>query len=219
MSYFYNADMAAPNVLTFAVDPTIAEEFADDFLGSVPLDVTRPAWSSDISWHSPADEEGFAIFQSAFDRLGIADHAAPYLDLEREVRMYAGFLITRSRCDRVDFHLDWKGTGNQAFNIIIPVSGDFETFGLLYRNLTVDRNSEGATEMGIAEYRYKRGEAIMIGDQFYHSTKPGRSASPVRLLSFTLGTDRMEYWDRIKRTAGYQAPLMRLPDGTLVRTS
>ena len=57
------------------------------------------------------------------------------------------------------------------------------------------------------------GEAIIFGDNFSHSTKPGRSTKPVILLSFTFGTDKMEHWEKIFRTAGYQSKLVCRPDG------
>jgi hypothetical protein len=68
-----------------------------------------------------------------------------------------------------------------------------------------------------AEYAYRRGEAIILGDHFSHSTRPGASPEPVALLSFTFGTDRMEHWDKIALTAGRQSDLFRLPDGRFQR--
>jgi hypothetical protein len=68
----------------------------------------------------------------------------------------------------------------------------------------------------IAEYDYTIGEALIFGDHFIHSTKPGASDEPVVLLSFTFGTDKMEHWDKILHTAGYQSNLIRQPDGEFV---
>ena len=58
----------------------------------------------------------------------------------------------------------------------------------------------------------------MFGDNFAHSTKPGRSDEPVVLLCFQFGTDKMEHWPEINAQLNTQATLLRLPDGTLART-
>ena len=210
MQHFINRDLLAPNVLTVPVDTTIVDEFASvaaDHRDRRRYHVAHPPWSSDIAWVSANDEDTFAVFQSAFDRLGIASHVEPYLDLDRAVRLYCGFLVIRSRCDAADFHRDWEQTNNEAFTLITPVTANAGDFGLLYQRL------DGQT----AEYAYRRGEAIVLGDHFSHSTKPGTSDEPVALLSFTFGTDRMEHWDSISRTAGHQSALFRLPDGRFQR--
>ena len=210
MKHFINRDLLAPNVLTVPVDPATVDEFAPiaaDHGDTNRFQAVNPPWNSDIVWVSANDEATFQLFQSAFDRLGVAAHVAPYLDLDREVRLYCGFLVIRSQCTSTDFHRDWEETNNEAFTLITPIGGNAEDFGLLYQRL------DGETR----EYGYRRGEAIIFGDHFNHSTKPGSSDRPVALLSFTFGSDRMEHWDRISRTAGYQSALVRLPDGSFQR--
>ena len=165
--------------------------------------VVRPRWSSDIRWIGPRSRPVYDLFESAFRRLGVAAIVAPLLDLERETRLYSGFLVTRRRCGQADFHVDWRGTDKQAFTLMTPVTGDAGNFGLLYRD---DR---GRTR----EYEYRPGKAVFFSDDFLHSTKPGASAEEVVLLCFTFGTDRMRYWDRISATSGSQSALMRRPDG------
>lgn len=209
MKHFLNPELGAPNVMTVAVDAEIVAEFAT--VGS-PASADeefaefRPPWSSDISWISATSPAAFARFENAFRNLGVAAHVAPYLDLDKEVRLYAGFLVVRSECQAPNFHVDWERTDNEAFTLITPVSANTADFGLLYRKLGGD----------IAEYDYKRGEAIILGDHFVHSTKPGRSDEAVVLLSFTFGTDKMQHWDKILRTAGHQSRLVRRPDGQLI---
>lgn len=211
MKHFLNKDFLAPNVMTFAVDREIVGEFEGLATDSAHFSHLRPPsnWNTDIEWVSAADEETFELFQSAFDRLGIADHARPYLDIEREVRLYAGFLVIRSRCDATHFHVDWLKTNNEAFTVMTPVGDAPEDFGLLYRKL------DGTT----GDYPYKQGEAIGFGENFDHSTKPGRSNQPVVLLCFEFGTDRMEHWPMIKRTIGTQTTHLRRPDGSFTRAS
>jgi len=210
MKHFLDPDLAAPNVLRVTVDHDIVREFLPLARGSTPgagYATMRPPWESDIRWISASVPETFERFEVAFNKLGIAAHVTPLLDLDREVRLYAGFLVTRRSCSRPNFHVDWEQTNNEAFTLITPVSDNATGFGLLYRKLNGD----------IGEYDYRPGEAILFGDHFSHSTKPGQSDEPVVLLSFTFGTDRMLHWTKIFRTAGYQSRLVRRPDGEFVR--
>ena len=190
---------------TLKVDPTIVREFLP-FVRRRPshhFSVVRPRWNSDIRWIGPRSPDAYRLFESAFERLGIPRCVEPMLDLDHEPRMYAGFLVTRRRCRKPDFHVDWRNTQGQAFTLMTPASGNPSGFGLLYRD---DSGS-------IREYDYAPGEAIFFTDDFMHSTKPGASDEPVVLLCFTFGTDRMTYWDRIRATSGSQSALMCRPDG------
>jgi hypothetical protein len=202
--------MLAFNVMTFPVDCAVVEEFA-----SLPEDgkfsriSPSKEWNSDIEWISAADERSFEVFQSAFDRLGIAAHAAPYLDIEVAVRLYAGFLVVRSRCSEAHFHVDWSETNNEAFTFMTPVTGNSSDFGLLYKRL----------DEAVGEYPYTIGEGIAFGDKFQHSTQPGESKQPVVLLCFVYGTDKMEHWPKINRTVGTQVTHLRQPDGKFTRAA
>jgi hypothetical protein len=209
VKHFINEELGAANVLRVRVDPAIVREFlplAMEASDRADFSTVRPQWSSDVRWISPNSPASFTIFQSAFDRLGVAAHVGPYLDLEQEVRLYAGFLVVRSNCSEPTFHVDWVKTNDEAFTLITPVTDNAAEFGLLYKKLT------GA----IAEYDYTVGEALILGDHFTHSTKPGASDAPVVLLSFAFGTDKMEHWDKIVQTVGYQTRLIRQPDGEFV---
>lgn len=205
-----NRDMLALNVMTFPVDRAIVDEFA-----SLPEDgrfsrlSPSKEWNSDIEWISAADETTFEVFQSAFDRLGIAAHAAPYLDIETTVRLYAGFLVVRSRCTETHFHVDWSETNNEAFTFLTPVGGSAPGFGMLYKRL----------DESIGEYGYTAGEGIAFGDKFQHSTQPGESEQPVVLLCFVYGTDKMQHWPQISRTVGTQVTHLRQPDGKFTRAA
>ena len=190
---------------TFRLDKTVVREF-------LPLawrrpasqfSIVRPRWSSDIRWIGPRSAAAYRKFETAFRRLGIPALVAHQLDLDREVRLYAGFLVTRRRCRQPDFHADWRDTRGQAFTLMTPVSDNATDFGLLYRDEAGD----------IREYDYQPGEAVFFSDDFMHSTKPGHSDEDVVLLCFTFGTDRMKYWDRIRATSGSQSALMCRPDG------
>jgi hypothetical protein len=209
VKHFINREMLALNVMTFPVDCAVVDEFA-----SLPSEgnfssVSPKEWNSDIEWISAADEPTFALFQSAFDRLGIAERTAPYLDIGNTVRLYAGFLVVRSYCIDAHFHVDWSEANNEAFTFMTPVSGNGSDFGLLYKRL----------DGGLGEYRYRPGEGIAFGDKFEHSTKPGQSEQPVVILCFVYGTDKMEHWPRINRTVGTQVTHLRQPDGEFTRAA
>jgi len=209
MRHFLNKDMLAANVMTVPVDAVVVSEFASsEYRDRRDLACVSPDWKSDIEWIAPSEPDSHRRFEGAFDRMGIAGHVRPYLDIEREVRLYAGFLVVRSECSEPAFHVDWVNTNNEAFTLLTPVSPVPAGFGLLYKKLTGE----------IAEYEYKTGEAIIFGDNFSHSTKPGRSDEPVVLLCFEFGTDKMEHWDKIYETIGRQAGMLRQPDGEFAHT-
>lgn len=187
------------------VDPAIASEFLP-FARRRPsrhFSVVRPRWNSDIRWIGPRSAEAYRLFESAFERMGIPRYVEPMLDLDHQPRMYAGFLVTRRRCRKPDFHVDWRETEGQACTLMTPASDNATSFGLLYLD------DDDVTR----EYEYRRGEAIFFTDDFVHSTKPGTSDRDVVLLCFTFGTDRMKYWDRIRATSGSQSALTCRPDG------
>ena len=209
MRHFIDKQMLAPNVLTAPVDSAIVSEFAAvDYRNAPGFESIFPNWKSDIEWRSPSTPETHRIFESAFERMGVSDHVRRYLDVEREVRLYAGFLVIRSQCAQPKFHVDWAKTNNEAFTMLTPVSGHSPAFGLLYKKLTGD----------VGDYEYRSGEAIIFGDHFSHSTKPGRSEEPVILLCFEFGSDKMEHWDKIYETIGRQSGFLRRPDGEFMFT-
>jgi hypothetical protein len=209
MRHFLNRELLAANVMTVPVDRSIVAEFAPLADGTAPgFESCFPGWNSDIEWRSPSTPETHRIFESAFERMRIGDHVRQYLDLEREVRLYAGFLVIRSECSAPKFHLDWFNTDNQAFTMLTPLSADTNGFNLLYKKLNGD----------VAEYEYRLGEAVIFGDHFSHSTKPARSQKPVALLCFEFGTDKMEHWEKIYATIGGQTGMLRRPDGEFMRT-
>ncbi|HEX8842788.1 MAG TPA: hypothetical protein VF757_10880 [Sphingomicrobium sp.] len=209
MKQFFNPELQAPNVLKVPIDSAIARELLPLWEGARRKFYSKaPAWKSDVQWLSARNEIDFVRFQSVFDRLGIAAHVEPYLDLDRGVRLYSGFFVIRTRCTEPDFHLDWRDTNNEAFTLLTPLSSNAAGFGLLYKK------ADGS----IGEYEYRLGEALVLGDDFVHSTKPGTSEEPVVLLSFTFGSDKMEHWPSISRTAASQGMLVRRPDGSFERT-
>ena len=209
MEQFFDPALCAFNAETVPLDPSIVDEFLP--LAAEPdrpgFTSESPDWGSDVRWIAPSETETFAIFESAFRRLHIAERLSKRIAVDREIRLYCGSLVLRSQCDSPNFHCDWRKVGNQAFTLLTPVTGNAEGFGLLYH----DAKGE------VRDYDYKRGEGIAFGDWFSHSTKPGRSEQPVALLSFEFGSDRMEDWPKALGEMQARSRLLRRADGEFVR--
>jgi hypothetical protein len=165
-------------------------------------------WNSDLRWISQADERTFDFFEDAFRRCGAADHVASYVDFDQAITLYSGFFVTRRTCTKPYFHVDWNDGHNDAFNYITPLTDNCDELGLLYRDM-LGREQK---------YTYRLGKALIIGDKFLHSVEPGEAKEPVVLLSFTFGTDKMERWPVLSKTAAHQGISHRRPDGKFVRT-
>ncbi|MFQ6537785.1 MULTISPECIES: hypothetical protein [Aphanothece] len=206
---FHNAKLDALNVLEVDIDLRHINKFKPSLasnLNTADFHVEHPPWQSDIQWISPNTLTMFKAFRDLFEALHIADTVRPLLDLEQGPRLYSGFLVRRGHCSAPTFHEDWVDTYQQAFTLITPLQLGEPPAALLYRKTD---GSEG-------RYPYKLGKGIIFGDKFVHSTEPGICAPPVELLSFTFGTDKMQYWDRISRTGAYQGNLVRRPDGSFL---
>lgn len=213
MEKFVDEEMGAPNVIRVPIDlgTTAEAEWLRRLTSSKAarsgLYSQAPPWRSDIRWYSARNRRDFRRFRSIFHDLGIARHVERYLDLEKEVRLYNSFLVVRTSCDEPDFHVDWADANNEGFTLMTPLTSNCGGFGMLYKKLDGD----------IAEYDYKPGEALIFGDDFLHSTKPGSSDEPVVLLCFNFGTDKIEHWPRLERTASRQSILFCRPDGRFER--
>lgn len=210
MKHFLNQAMLAPNVLTIPVDVNIIDEFRDLALNPDPgpdyCSISPWAKFNDIRWISAQTERAFDVFESAYERLDVARHVRDYLDVDSDVHFYTGFLHTRSECSETNFHVDWKLTNNEAFTLLTPICGIESEPRLLYKKMTGEE----------AEYVYKRGEAIVFGDHFLHSTPPGRADPPFSLLVLYFGTDKIKHWGKLLRTQGRQAALLKRPDGQFI---
>lgn len=217
---FLNARFMAPNVFEIAMPADLVAHLAchveavrrmdrrgetypmgDD----ISLHCERPLrWRSDICWLSHADEPSYRWFERIYDRLGVADRVAGFVPHDRVVRLYSGFFVTRSRCDRHDFHADWVTPENRAFTLLAPLSGNAGEMGLTYIDVRgAERN-----------YAYPAARALVFGAGFRHSTAIGSLDERAVYLCFNFGTDRMELWPELEKTAGRQGNFYCLPDGT-----
>jgi len=206
MSGFLNTDFNAPNVFTFTFSNDLLAKIKHDVLdeqSNIKYMVVRPNWNSDIAWLSPNSLKDVNIFSNIFDQLQVQSVVKSLLNIKSSFVSYCGFLVVRSSCIGVDYHTDWIGTGLNAFTLITPLVDEGEDLGLLYKKNDSD----------VGKYLYKPGEAIVFADGFIHSSMPTDSTRKIILLSFTFGTDSMEYWPAISKTAGYQSNILKLPNG------
>ncbi len=200
---FVNSQLSAPNVLEIPFDPAMAAVLLPE-LDKPDYCTMSPGWSSDIEWISNDSFRSYKVFLDCFERLGLAKAFSTIVDYEVNLVLYCGFFVRRSRCTEYNFHLDWlDGCDNNAFTLIAPLLQSEDSPGLAYRDL----------HGSIKKYSYRADSAIVFGSGFVHSTDLGSAESPSVLLSLTFGTDKMEHWGAISKTAASQSRLFRLPCG------
>lgn len=200
---FINKQFSAPNVVEIPFDSVMADMLLPE-LDKSDYFATSPGWSSDIEWISNDSFRSYKVFSDCFDCLGLAKAFSPFVDYRVSLILYCGFFVKRSRCDNFNFHVDWQDDcNNNAFTLIAPLLLPEGSPGLAYRDI------HGA----IKKYSYSADKAIVFGSGFVHSTDLGMAESPAVLLSLTFGTDKMEHWDSISKTAANQSRLYRLPSG------
>lgn len=217
-STFLNPKLMAPNVFEIDIDPDVIAELAPlaeetkameetggyTLSNGVRLDNVRPThWHSDICWLGHADEAAFTWFEALYHRLGLGELVARYVPHDRKVTLYAGFFITRSRCDELDMHCDWVTEDNQAFTLMAPLTANASELGMTYNTV------RGETR----ELRYQVGKGLVFGTKFLHSTAVGQLPERSAFLCLNFGTDRMEKWQSIGSTTATQAKFLRQPDG------
>jgi hypothetical protein len=218
-SAFLNPALMAMNVFEFDVPQAILDELAplaqaartmeeDKATYALPCgqrlyNQRPPGWKSDICWLSNADEAAYWWFDGLFRRLKLDEAVAPFVAHDSTIRLYSGFLVTRSRCEAHDMHHDWLTGDNTAFTIMAPLTANACNLGLAYRTIRGDER----------EYRYSMGKGVAFGSGFLHSTATGQLDERAVFLSLTFGTDRMDEWETIEKTAGRQGRFFCQPDG------
>lgn len=123
--------------------------------------------------------------------------------------MYCGFFVVGNRLHKENWHVDYL-EGSNAYTLITPLFDLAASHGhLLYKDARGD----------IQKHHYQLNEAIVLGERFNHSTECYEKSDTIRVLvSFTIGTDKPEYWDILKRTIGTQSNFICLPCGHLKGT-
>lgn len=160
---------------------------------------------SPLLWVSCADRRTYDVFRRFADSLEIQEDLKELVDVNNEPVMYCGFYVIGKGLDKENWHVDYFAKAN-AYTLITPLLELDSAHGnLLYRD---------AQTGTVYKYQYSSGEAIIFGEGFTHSTQPyPRSARMRVLLSFTVGTDKPEYWPVLKRTIGAQSDFFLLPCG------
>ena len=125
-------------------------------------------WNSDVGWLSADDQPTHDTFLSIFQRLGVGEKFRPIIG--SAVHLYSAFFVVRSVCTAPDLHVDYgKKVKTTALTLMTPLYEEYsavEDFQLIYKTL----------DKSIRRYRYRLGEAIVFGANFYHSTEPGVAA-------------------------------------------
>jgi len=157
-----------------------------------------------LLWVSTNDIGTHDVFDRFFRSLDVADDVKEIVDVDRKVIVYNGFFVIDDHSPATKWHVDYFDGAN-GLTLITPL---FDLIGaqgnLLYRD------PESITR----KYRYRRGEAIVLGDRFVHSTEPYQKTTSRRVLvSLTFGTDKLDYWPILKATVGMQSEFMLLPCG------
>ncbi len=160
--------------------------------------------SSPLIWVSCGDRHTHGLFQRFFESLHIVEDVKQLVDYDRRIVVYCGFFVIGNYADEETWHVDYEA-GSNAFTLLTPLFEPGESHGdLLY----YDRNSE------IRLYEYRAREAILFGQDFYHSTETYARTNNIRvLLSLTLGTDKLKYWPKLENTVGDQSEFVILPCG------
>lgn len=157
-------------------------------------------WHGGICWLSHADDASYDWLDRLFANLGLAAPVAPFVPHDREIRLYAGFFVPRSRCDALDMHHDWTLDGNEAFTLMAPLTANAGDLGMTYDTVTGDRRNLSC----------RMGKGLVFGPSFLHSTAVGALDERAVFLCLNFGTDRVANWGRIGVTTARQCEWRRL---------
>lgn len=160
--------------------------------------------NSPLLWISSADKHTYDVFKRFVNSLDIEEDIKELVDFNTGLVMYCGFFVVGNWLSKENWHVDYN-EGANGYTFITPLFElDASHGNLLYKD-----------QYGITcGYNYKLNEGIIFGDRFWHSTEPYAKSQQMRvLLSFTIGTDKPEYWHILKHTVGVQSSFMYLPCG------
>jgi hypothetical protein len=157
-----------------------------------------------LLWVSNNNTHTYNIFKSFMTELDVMDEIKELLDFDNNIEVYCGFFVVGNKMDRPTWHKDFCDGAN-AYTLITPLLELDDSHGnLMYKDVFSNNKT----------YEYKMNEAVIFGDGFEHATEPYAKTDKLRvMLSFTFGTDKIEYWDILKETIGEQSNYMTLPCG------
>ena len=206
---FINNALKAPNVLEIKFDFNLIKYLMEE-INKDDLHTTSPSWNSNIKWISNNSFRSYSVFYECFNKLQLSRIFQQFVEHNKKIILYSGFFVSRSTCSDFNFHHDWiTECQNNAFTLIAPLIHPKDGMNLIYKDI------DGKDR----KYKYEVGKGIVFGSDFMHSTDKGISTSPSVLLSMTFGTDKMNLWEPISKTALYQGNLVRLPNGNFVNHS
>jgi len=129
---------------------------------------TEAYWNSNMHWVSPGDEDAQQSYLSALGASGfdeVLDAFGTSLGLDGLVCYHVTFIAV-SNCTKGYVHYDVSGTGENAFNIIVPLLLVDESPPELD---VYEYNTDGDKQEGL---KYDYDWAVAIGDDTYHATSP-----------------------------------------------
>ncbi len=157
-----------------------------------------------LLWVSCNDMNTYQIFRRFADSLQIQDDIKKLVDFDKDLVMYCGFFVIGNRLYEENWHVDYLDGAN-AYTFITPLFEPDHSHGNLIYKDAKGRNQK---------YHYKLNEGVIFGDKFQHSTECYKESQNLRVLvSFTIGTDKPEYWPTLRTTIGTQSKFMLLPCG------
>lgn len=159
-----------------------------------------------LLWISASDKATYEVFNQFFRSLDIVDDTKLLVDFDKSIVMYSAFFVVGNVAPHELFHVDYL-PDSHAYTLLTPLYPLLPEHGnLLYK--------AAPTSDELRLYRYRMGEVVTFGEQFEHSTQSYAKQSQYRVLvSMTFGTDKIEYWETLKKTVGTQSTYMILPCG------
>ena len=143
--------------------------------------VTRPAkcWGTDMLWFFPSTQRAHdhmsMLFRDLLRNISVRESLPPL------VCWQVGYIVRRN-VETAHFHFDFRGIGNQAFAMMVPLSDNTE------KHLLV-RHDCARADAAEVRCMYKLGQALAIGDGVYHSSEPGKASRPQVFLHCVCAPD------------------------------
>lgn len=158
-----------------------------------------------LLWFSSHSALSFGLFERFYQALELEARFKPLVDHQVRLVMYCGFFVIGDRAPKPLWHVDYS-MGTPAYTLLTPLFELQPEHGQLLYVMPESKDRR--------VYAYQKGEAIIFGNGFLHSTEPYQSEGKLRvLLSLTFGTDKWQYWDSLKTPITNQSKYYRQPCG------
>lgn len=194
----------------FLADPATQHLFRGGATFRLPAGRRQPEYfifsydAYPLLWFSNNTALTYGIYRRFFDALAIADDVRELVDHENGIVMYCGFLVIGDRAPEPLWHIDYQ-QGANAYTLITPLFELEPGHGHLLYKGHGDRQET---------YTYRLGEAIVLGENFLHTTAPYPPHPHKRVLvSLTFGTDKLMHWPQLQQAVKVQSNYYVLPCG------